>query len=84
MHCSWYMHYCANYVNTVWARVAECLVSKVASQQEVPGIKSTSWLVAFWCGHVLHVSAWVSTWCSVFSPQAKDMQVKCNFSKTDN
>ena len=48
------------------------MVNTAASQHQGPRFDSR---LGSLCGHVLPVSAWVSSGCSSFLPQSKDVQV---------
>ena len=50
------------------------MVGTAASQG--PRFDSRLGSLSVWCLHVLPVSAWVSSGCSGFLPQSKDMQVR--------
>ena len=52
------------------------MVSTAASQRQGPGIDSRLGSLSVWSLHILAVSAWVSSGCSGFLPQSKDVQVR--------
>ena len=52
------------------------MVSTVASRRQGPRFDSGLGSLSVWSLHVLPVSAWVSSGCSGFRPQSKDMWVR--------
>ena len=52
------------------------MVSTAASQLQGPGFDSRLGSLSVWSLHILLVSAWVSSGCSGFLPQSKDVQVR--------
>ena len=52
------------------------VVSTAASQHQGPGFNSGLGSLSVWSLHVLPVSARVSSGCSSFLPQSKDVQIR--------
>ena len=52
------------------------VVSAAASQRQGPGFDSRLGSLSEWSLHILPVSAWVSSGCSGFLPQSKDVRVR--------
>ena len=52
------------------------MVSTAASQRQAPGFNSGLGSLSVWSLHILPVSAWVSSGCSGFLPQSKDVRVR--------
>ena len=52
------------------------MVSMAASQRQGPGFNSGLGPLSVWNLHILPVSAWVSSGCSGFLPQPKDVRVR--------
>ena len=52
------------------------VVSTAASQRQGPGFDSRLRSLSVWSLHILPVSAWVSSGCSGFLPQSKDVLVR--------
>ena len=56
-------------------RHGSTMVCTAASQLQGPGLDSRLGLLSVWSLHILLVSAWVSSGCSGFLPQSKDVRV---------
>jgi len=52
------------------------VVSTAASQCQGPGFDSRLGSLSVWSLHILPVSAWISSGCSGFLPQSKDVRVR--------
>jgi len=52
------------------------VVSTAASQRHGPGFDSRLGSLSVWSLHIFPVSAWVSSGCSGFLPQYKDVRVR--------
>ena len=57
-------------------RHGSTVVSTAASQLQGPGFDSRLGSLSVWSLHTLLVSAWVSSRCSGFLPQSKDVRVR--------
>ena len=57
-------------------RHGSTVVSTAASQLQGSGFDSRLGSLSVWSLHILLVSAWVSSGCSGFLPQSKDVQVR--------
>ena len=62
--------------STVEGRHGSTVVSTAASQLQGPGFDSRLGSLSVWSLHILLVSAWVSSGCSGFLPQSKDVRVR--------
>ena len=58
-------------------RHGSTVVSTAASQLQGPGFDSRLWSLSVWSLYVLPVPAWVSSGCSSFLPQSKDVRIRC-------
>ena len=56
--------------------VAQWLAPQFASQLQGPGFDSQLGSLSVWSSHIPLVSAWVSSGCSGFLPQSKDVWVR--------
>ena len=52
------------------------MVSTAASQLQGPGFNSRLGSLSMWSLHILPMSVWVSSGCSGFLPQPKDVRVR--------
>ena len=58
-----------------WPTYGGTVVSTAGSQLQGPGFDSWLGSLSVWSLHVLPVSVWVSSGCSGFLPQSKDVRV---------
>ena len=63
-------------MGTVRGRHGSTVVSAVASQLQRPGFDSRIGSLSVWSLHMILVSVWVSSGCSGFPPQSKDVRVR--------
>ena len=59
-----------------YGRHGNTVISTAASQLQGPGFDSRLGSLSVWSLHILLVSAWVSSGCSGFLPQSKDVRVR--------